>query len=256
MTRTICGLIVAGTLLATPLAAQEPRAWPERVFITLDVPFQPLTNDFSESLRFADAVRRTESVSFVADYPSARGALFDAGAGVRVTSTMGVGATVSWFQRSTTGAFDLTVPSPVVANRPLDLTGSVSGLRRREVGIHIQTIYARALGKRSRVMLSGGPSIYNTSQDLVRSVEFDIPPGAASLTFDQALVANVTKTVLGFNAGADVTWSLAAHIGVVALTRYSRATVTLDPGSQSGVTRAIELHAGGLHVGGGIRLLF
>jgi len=182
--------------------------------------------------------------------------LFDAGAGVRVANAMGVGATVSWFQRSTTGAFDLTVPSPLTANRPLDLSGSVRGLRRHELGIHIQTLYARTLGKRSRLLLSGGPSIFTLSQDLVRSIEFDIPPGAASLMFSQALVSEVTKTVVGFNAGADVTWAFAAHFGVGAVTRYSQATLTLDPGSASGVNRAVELHVGGLHVGGGIRLLF
>jgi len=256
MTRSICGVFLATLAAAAPAAAQETLAWPERAFITIDVPFQPLTNDFTESLLFADAVRRTENVRFVADYPSARGVSFDAGAGVRVTNAMGIGATLSWFQRSTTGAFDLTVPSPVTANRPLDLTGSVQGLRRRELGVHIQTIYARALGKRSRLLLSGGPSVFAVSQDLVRSIEFDIPPGAASLIFSQALVSNVTKTVLGVNAGADFTWTLAPHLGVGAVTRYSRAAVPLDPGSASGVTRAVELHAGGLHIGGGIRLLF
>jgi opacity protein-like surface antigen len=256
MAWNIRALLVIAMFVAAPAAAQETRAWPERAFIAIDVPFQPLANDFSESLRFPDAVRRTENVSFAADYPTARGVLFDAGAGVRVTNAMGIGATVSWVQRSTTGAFDLTVPNPTTANRPLNLTGSVSGLRRRELGIHVQTIYARALGKRSRLMVSGGPSIFTTTQDVVRSIEFDIPPGATSLTFGQAQVAGVTKSAIGFNAGVDVSWALTSHVGVGAITRYSRATVTLDPGSASGVSRAIELHAGGLHVGGGVRLLF
>jgi hypothetical protein len=253
--RTIA-VFFAAVLVAAPLGAQEQRPWPERAFITIDVPFQALNNGFSESLRFADAVRRTENVTFAADYPSVRGALVDAGGGIRVTNSMGVGATISWFRRSATGAFDLTVPNPIAANHPLDLTGSVSGLQRREIGVHIQTIYAVALGKRSRLMITGGPSLYHTTQDLVRSVEFEIPPGFTSLTFDQALVAQVSKTGIGFNAGADVTWALAPHVGVGAVTRYSRATVTLDPGSASGVNRAVELHAGGLHIGGGIRFLF
>jgi len=256
MTRTVRGFFAASLLVAAPLGAQEPRAWPERVFISIDVPFQGLSDDFSESLRFADAVRRTENDTFVAEYPAPRGALVAAGAGLRITNSMGVGATVSWFQRSATGAFDLSVPSPVAANRPLELTGSVSGLKRREIGIHVQTLYARALGRRSRLMLSGGPSLYSTTQDLVRSIEFDIPPGFTSLTFDRALVTQVGKTAIGFNAGADLTWVLASHVGVGVGTRYSRATVTLDPGSASGVNRAVELHAGGLHVGGGIRFLF
>ena len=251
-----CGFVVASLLVAAPLAAQEERAWPERVFVTIDVPIQPLHNDFSESLQFADAVRKTENVTFVADYASTRGALFDAGAGVRLTNNMGVGATVSWFRCSGSGSFDLAVPNPLVANRPLDLTGSISGLRRTEVGVHIQTLYALPLGTRSRLMLSGGPSVFSIRQDLLRSIEFDMLPGFTSLRFDRAIVAEATRTVIGFNAGADLTWAIASRFGIGTIARYSRANATLDPGSQSGVNRAIDLNAGGLQIGGGIRLLF
>src|SRR6266436_1791154 len=106
--RTVLGLLVGCALLVpSPLAAQENRAWPERTFVTIDVPFQPLNNDFSESLSFADTVRKTENVTFVAGYASTRGALFDAGAGVRLANSLGVGVTASWFQRSRSGSFDL-----------------------------------------------------------------------------------------------------------------------------------------------------
>ena len=60
--RNVLGLLAGCTLLlASPLAAQENRPWPERTFVTIDVPFQPLNNDFSESLRFADTVRNGET---------------------------------------------------------------------------------------------------------------------------------------------------------------------------------------------------
>jgi hypothetical protein len=242
--------------LASPLAAQENRAWPERTFVTIDVPFQPLNNDFSESLSFADTLRKSESVTFVADYESTRGVLFDVGAGVRLANNLGVGLTTSWFQHSGSGAFDLKVPNPLVANKPLDLAGTVTGLKRTELGIHVQGLYAVALGKSARVLLAGGPSIFQTKQDLVRSIEFDTLPGFTSLKFDQALITEVTKTVVGFNVSADITWALASHLGVGTVTRYSRAKLTLDPGAESAVSRAIELHAGGLQIGAGIRLLF
>ena len=64
------------------------------------------------------------------------------------------------------------------------------------------------------------------------------------------------KTAVGYNVSADITWALAAHFGVGAVTRYSRAKLTLDPGAETGVSRAIEIHAGGLQIGAGIRLLF
>ena len=255
--RNVLGFLAASCLVtAAPLAAQEHRAWPERTFVTIDVPFQPLDNDFSETVSVADTLRRTENVAFVADYESTRGALFDVGGGVRLARNVGVGVTASWFQRSGSGSFDLKVPNPLAANRPLDLAGSVSGLKRSELGIHVQALYALALGERTRVMLGGGPSVFNTKQDLVRSVEFETLPGFTSLRLDQALITNVERTVVGFNVSADVTWALASHFGIGTVSRYSRAKLTLDPGSATGVSRAIEMHAGGLQLGGGIRFLF
>jgi len=243
-------------LAAAPVAAQEAPAWPQRMFITVDVPFQPLNNDFSESLTFADALRKNENVVFAAGYDATRGVLFDVGAGWRLTRAFGAGLTASWFRHTGSGSFDLKVPNPLVANRPFDMTGSVGGLKRDELGVHLQALYALALSKRARAMLSGGPSVFDTQQDLVRSIEFDTLPGFSGLQFDQALITRVRRTVVGFNAGVDVTWQLASHLGVGTVTRYSRATLRLNPGSESGVSRAIEMRAGGLQVGGGIRVLF
>ena len=243
-------------LLATPLAAQNHEAWPERAFVTLNVPVQPLDNDFAESVSFAETLRATENVTFGARYESARGALFDAGAGVRLTNNFGAGVTASWFERSRSGSFELLVPNPIVANRPLDLAGSVGGLKRSELGIHIQGLYAFGLGPRTRLMVSGGPTVFAIRQDLVRSIEFDKLPGFTGLTFHDALIAEVAETTIGFNAGGDLTWRLASRLGIGAIVRYTRGTATFDPGAESGVSRAIEVRAGGLHVGGGIRLLF
>ncbi len=256
MAKRILGFLMAGGLCAAPVNAQENRAWPERAFVTVDVPFQLLNNDFSESLSFADTGRRTENVSFVTDYASTRGALFDVGAGVRLAKSIGVGVSASWFRRSSSAVFDLKMPSPIAANSPLNVTGSVSDLRRRELGIHIHALQALPIGSRARVMLSGGPSVFHVKQDLVRSIQFDVLPGFASLTFDQALVTPVERTVVGYNVGADVTWAIASHFGIGAVTRYSRATATLDPGAQSSINRAIEMHVGGLHLGGGIQWRF
>jgi len=257
MTRTICAFVAAVTFVAgTPLAAQENRAWFERAFVTIDLPFQALNNDFSESLTFADSVRRTENVNFLVEYPSRRGVLFDAGAGIRVTTNLGFGVTGSWSQRSSSGSFELTLPNPLIANSPLELASSISDLKHRELGVHIQALYARALGRHVRMMLSGGPSIFSTRQDVVRSIEFDILPGFRALGFEQALITQDEQTSVGFNVGADITWAFARHIGVGAVTRYSRANVTWKPPSESGVSRTINAHAGGLHIGGGLRLLF
>jgi len=242
--------------VATSAAAQEDRAWPERVFITIDVSFQPVENDFSESLSFADSVRRTENVHFLMRYPSSRGALFDVGAGVRLTTNIGVGMTSAWLQRSNAGSFELDLPNPLAANSPLELSGSINSLNRQELGLHLQALYVRAIGRNLRLMLSAGPSIFSTRQDLVRSVEVDILPGFRSLQLDEATIAEEEHTSVGFNLGADITWTFASRLGIGTVTRYSRANITWTPPSQSGISRAIETHAGGLHIGGGIRVFF
>jgi hypothetical protein len=254
-TRCLAGVVCV--LAATvPAAAQERSAWSERAFVAIDVPVQVLNNPVSESLTFADAVRRNETGRFNADYASARGPQVGVGAGIRLSRRLGVGVNVSILQRTRDSSFDLTVPSPIAGNRPLDLSGSVSGLGRREIGVHFQALYPVALGVKSRVMLSAGPSIFNTRQDLVRSLEFDTLPGLTTVRLDQVLVTRATATAAGFNAGAEIDWNLMTHLGLGALTRYSRANVTLDPGSASGVSRGVTLHAGGWQIGGGVRLLF
>jgi len=251
------GFVVCCVLLtATSVAAQENQLWPARMVVTVDVPFQLLDNDFSESLSFPDALRRTENVTFFAGYEAVRGPLIDVGAGIRVTGHFGVGATASWFTRSASGSFDLKIPTPLVANQPLALAGSTTGLTRNEVGVHIQALYALPLGHEAIVTLGGGPTIFTARQELIRSVEFDTLPGFTMLRLNDTLVTEVDTTAIGFNVSANVIWPLGSHFGVGAVTRYARATVTVDPGAETSVARAVTMQLGGLHIGGGIRLLF
>ena len=170
--------------------------------------------------------------------------------------SFGAGVVVSCLHRSSAGTFDLRMPSPIAANSPLALSGSVPELNRREVGVHLQALHALPLGSRARVLVAGGPSVFRLTQDLVRGVQFDVLPGFSALKFDQALTTTVERTAVGFNVGATVVWPFASHFAVGGVTRYSRAKATLDPGSQSNVSRAIEINAGGLHLGGGLQLLF
>jgi hypothetical protein len=251
------GVVACCVLLtATSVAAQDKQLWPARTFVTVDTPFQLLDNDFSESLSFPDALRRTENVTFFAGYESGRAPLIDVGAGILVIGRLGVGATASWFTRSTSGSFDLKVPSPLAPNQPLTLVGSTTGLTRNEVGVHIQALYALPLGNEAAVVVGGGPTVFTARQELIRSIEFDTLPGFTSLRLSDTLVTEVDKTAIGFNVSANVIWPVGRHFGIGAVTRYARATVTLDPGAETGVPRAIEMQLGGLHIGGGIRLLF
>jgi hypothetical protein len=247
---------VAAIVVAVPAAAQESRVWQERIALTLDIPFQVIDNGFSEAVTSADTLRPTQTAQFNTAYGSTRGALLGIGTAARISARFGVGATVTLLNRNVDGSYSLTVPSLVAGNVPLSLNGTAPALDRREVDVHLQALYAFAAGPSLRVTVGGGPSIFNTSQDLVRAVQFDTLPGLGALQFDQAFVIRAKETTVGGNVGVDLSWSVKAHLGLGTFARYSRGNVTLDPGSASGVTRSVTLHAGGLDVGAGLRVRF
>ena len=258
MYRQLLCAAAAAVLLTTPAAsAQESAPWTGRVFVTLDVPFQPLDNAFTEAVSVADAIAKTEKDSFTASYPANRGVLVDAGVGIRLAGSFGVGVTGSYLSRSSSADFALSVANPALANTPRVLTGSAASLAHTETAVHLQALYAMRLGSKGRVMLSAGPTIVRINQDLIQGVQFNEVAGFSKITLGTVLTAPVTQTVLGFNVGADTTWPIARHLGLGTTTRYSRATTTVDPGSATtGLTRSVELQAGGLHLGAGLRFLF
>src|SRR5262249_28122454 len=100
-------LMMGCWLAAAPAFGQEGGTWTERVLVAVDVPFDTLHAGFSESLSFADTIRRTELGHFTADYPVRRGPLIAAGAALRVSPRLGVGATVTYLKRTQSGAFAL-----------------------------------------------------------------------------------------------------------------------------------------------------
>jgi hypothetical protein len=251
-------VVVACSLAVVPaVAAQGHAAWPERTLVTIDVPFQTLHNDFAEFVSVTDAFVKTEKDTFTAAYAPPRGPSIDFGAAVRLAGSFGVGIAGSWFQRSGSATFNLSVPNPTVAGRPRELQGTAPDLNRREIALHLQALYAISLGRKGRLMLSAGPSSFNVRQDFVQGVEFDEAPGFSSVTLHQVLTTTLTRTIAGFNVGADVTWPIRSHLGVGTVARYSRATARFDPGSSTPMlTRSIEAQVGGLQIGAGLRVFF
>ena len=58
--------------------------------------------------------------------------------------------------------------------------------------------------------------------------------------------------MIGYNAGVDMTWRFADHIGVGALLRYAAGKKDFEP---TGGT-PVEVNVGGLQAGGGLRVAF
>ena len=237
---------VVALSFAAPAAAQT---WSERGFISVNGAFQPTTNDFSDRFEFEkDLDTGTTDV----DYPVKGGFVFDGGGGVRLWKGIGAGVAVSYFTHKDPAATSTRSPHPFFLNQFRDVSGDTRDLARTETAVHVQAMYFWDPAGPLRLVFSGGPTFFKVEQDLVSSVQL-----VEAYPYDTAEFSNVTtekskKSTTAFNVGADVLWMFSRSIGVGGLVRYSRASLDLDAPN----SRSVSVDAGGVYVGGGVRVVF
>jgi hypothetical protein len=100
-----------------------------------------------------------------------------------------------------------------------------------------------------------GPTIFQTEQVFVRQLNLTLPDEVYPydpLTFPGVSTETIKDHVNGYNVGVDMTWRFSKKIGVGALIRYAHGTKNFTP--TGGQATAVEV--GGLHAGGGLRIIF
>src|SRR6186713_170255 len=93
------------------------------------------------------------------------GGLFDISAGYRINAQFGVSLGVSIFTDNGESSVAASIPSPVVINRPANVTATGTGLKHKEVGTSVLLSYFRPITDKIEAVLSIGPVFYNVSQD-------------------------------------------------------------------------------------------
>ena len=171
--------------------------------------------------------------------------------GAVLASLLTAGAALSYFSDSGTGTVSALLPHPFYFNEPRSVTGEVPDVKRKEVAGHIQIGWILPLGG-FELALTAGPSIFRTEQAFVTEVHY-----SHEYPYDTAQFRNVSTepmkgTALGYNVGADLTWRLTSHVGFGGLVRVARANKEFP--LSNGDT--VSIKSGGVHVGGGLRLLF
>jgi len=246
MRASITPIVAVMTLsLATPAAAQT---WSERGFISVSGAFQPTANDFSDRFQFE---KDLETGSTDVDYPVKGGVAFDVGGGVRLWKSLGAGVAVSYFSRKDPAATRTRSPHPFFLNQFREVSGDSRDLSRTETAVHVQAMYFWNPGP-LRLVLSCGPTFFNVEQELVSAVQLAEEYPYDTAQFSSVSAEAIKKSQIAFNVGADVLWMFSRSVGVGGLVRFSRASVDLDaPGN-----RTVSVDAGGLHVGGGVRVVF
>jgi hypothetical protein len=177
---------------------------------------------------------------------------FDVGAGVQVMRRLFVGGAVSAFTGSSVGDVNAEIPHPFFFDKKRELTASVGGLERQELGVHIQAATILPISRRIRVLLAGGPSLFRVRQELVTDALYSQEYPFDAVTFTSARTEVQAKTAFGFHGQASLVTMLSSRVGADVLVRYSTASVLFD--GPDGSTFSASL--GGLQVGLGLRAIF
>ena len=217
-----------------------------RVAVSIIGGYQVTESTFSQSVTFE---QYSEPGSLTTTYTHERRPVADIGATVRVWRNFGVGVSGSHSDDSGTAQVHALVPHPFVFNQPREVNG-LADVTFTETVLHVQAAYWAQLTPRLDIVVSGGPSFFRVEQDFVSDVAFSETDPFNTATFEGATVERKQRSVTGANIGGEVGWRLARHFGLAGAVRYSRATADFPD------TSATPVRVGGLHLGGGVRLLF
>ena len=238
-------LVSAALASASTVRAQTDTG---RGMVFVNGGYQMTGNDFTNTSTFRANV---EDGSVIGDYEVKGGATFDIGGGARLWRSLGVGVGVTRLSSSTASALSGAVPHPFYFNRPRPVTGQAVGLNRNELAVHLQAQLLAPIGSRMQVTLFGGPSFFRVEQELVTSFAWSETYPFDDAAFNNATTSGAKGSSVGFNAGADVAYFFARHVGIGAVLQFSRATIALDLSESSP-----EVRVGGTKAGGGLRLRF
>jgi hypothetical protein len=244
---------------ADPAAAQlRPRSpakvapAQERLRISISAGQQTTRTSFAEEQQFEQYF---EQGSFTFERTLGKAVFYDAGVAARLWRGLHAGAALSIFEDAGAGAVTARVPHPLFFDKRRTVSGEVSDVRRREVGQHFSVGWAFPDVDGLDVLVFGGPSVFTTEQlfvtTLTLSLDREIYP-FDSLTFPGTVTEKRREDILGYNAGIDMMWQFTKRAGAGLLIRYTNGKKDFTPTGGA----AVEIEVGGLHVGGGLRLIF
>jgi len=243
-------LSIPASALAQSRTPSATSGWSGPYRISVNVGAQAST-DGTLSQSFS-TIQYAEPAPITASIDAKRATLVDVGASYKVRPQFAIAYAFTASMHDTNAAVTAQVPHPFFLNQPRTISGStpVSGSARAQ---HISAGYVVPRGS-IELMLLGGPSFFSVKQSLVTDVRFrdEYPYDQTNISFTDAPTTVVEQTVVGFHVGADVAFRLSTNVGAGILARFARGSATLDAGSGN----SVKFTAGGLQIGGGVRLAF
>jgi len=235
-------------LMAGPVGAQTSGKFVDRLYFQLDAGAQTATPRFTSNVTFK---LNGEDGSFTARYRFVSAIAVAARAGVRVGGNLGLGVGVSRFVRQGEATVAAALPHPFFFNRPRNVTGVASDLKREETMVSAELAWLLRPRRKLDVMLFAGPAYFTTRQAMATRPRYTETYPFDTATFVGVDAQTVNKAGVGFTAGFDVSYRLSKRVGIGSLIRYSRAMATFSaaPGSNARVTLGGVQTTAGLRVG-------
>jgi len=240
--------IVAALAAFASDADAQTNSWRNLDYVSLNGLYQSTPINFTTDAKM-DLYQETGDVR--TGHRIEPGPVYDVTAGGKVRGRLGISYTLSYRKQTETGEVTANVPHPFYYNQSRLVAGDTR-LNHEDLAFHVAARWPVPVSNAIQLSLFGGPSFFRVTQDMVSNVEV-----RESFPFDQAEYAGASVAAehasrLGFNAGADAAYYFTRSIGVGGLVRFSQARVNmpLPDGNKASVK------AGGVQVGGGLRLRF
>ena len=230
------------------MLAPGARVDAQTVYISANGLFQATSNDFDDR---ATVRVNAENGRFDTDYDVGGGPAFDVSGGVVVwQQRLAVGVGLTRFATSTTTTINAHIPHPFFFNQARSVTGEFEG-DRSELAVHIQARWLAPVSDKLLLTIFGGPSFFQVEQTIVNDIVYTESYPFDTAPFSRAIADEQSESKIGFNVGGDFAYYFSNLVGVGGIAQYSAATV--DMAVPSGTA---DVKAGGLQVGGGLRLRF
>ena len=232
------GVLALGLFtFAAPAEAQMK--WTDKGFAAIDLGVQVGSKSFDTESTF-DLYDEAASLRTAREGKSSL--FFDLRGGYKVWSNLVVGLGVSRVSNKADVTIDASLPHPVFHDqlRPVSLTAADA--KRTETALHFSGTWMIPMTDKIDVGVLGGPSIFFIKNDTVTSLTATEPTPTATANLE-----SISETTVGLHVGVDVQYLLNKKYGVGGLFRYTWASSDFA-GS--------DLTAGGLQIGGGLRVRF
>ena len=243
----VLGLLVVGTRDA---GAQGPPA--DRIYLNIGFGVESGSSVATDSRPYT---LYDEQATITTNTNWTSGSIFGGGLDVRVVKNLTIG--FSYHQETNTADAAVTgsIPHPLFFNRARNLSITAGGLQRRENATHLSLGWIVPISNKLDVLVSGGPSFFRLQQNVVAEVIIAERGGNFSEIVAAPTVVEQKRSVMGYNAGADVTYIFwqndSVRIGAGGFVRYASATTDVRL-----LVSDVETKIGGVQFGFGGRIRF